>query len=134
MAHEEWDLGTEAGRAAARAAGYPVPDDHAPDIQRLADLIDGPGGPSEKEWQWRVRNFAESRGWRCYHTWLSVRSDIGFPDLVLVRGAVIFAELKTERGKVTAAQQEWLDALRAAGQEAFVWRPRDWPLIQERLA
>lgn len=46
----------------------------------------------------------------------------GFPDLVLVgRGRVIYAELKSSTGKVRPEQQVWLDALTAAGQEAHVW-------------
>jgi hypothetical protein len=38
---------------------------------------------------------------------------------------VLFRELKTQRGRVTAEQREWLHALLAAGQDAGVWRPED---------
>lgn len=50
----------------------------------------------------------------------------GFPDLVIVgpRG-VLYRELKTVRARLTAAQQVWLARLRAAGQDAEVWRPYD---------
>jgi hypothetical protein len=55
--------------------------------------------------------------------------DPGFPDLVLARGGVVLhVELKSEKGKVRPEQSEWLAEL---GGE--IWRPSDWPGIQERL-
>lgn len=36
---------------------------------------------------------------------------------------LIFAELKKETGKTTPEQDEWLEALRIAGAEVYVWRP-----------
>lgn len=68
-------------------------------------------------------------GWRTYHTWTSLHSAAGFPDLVLVsvrQRRVIYAELKAARGIVSADQRAWLDDLRAAGGEAHIWRPADW--------
>ncbi len=56
----------------------------------------------------------------------------GFPDLVLVnerKKRTIFAELKSEKGRVTPDEQAWLDALRAAGQAVFVWRPSQFDEI-----
>lgn len=50
----------------------------------------------------------------------------GFPDLVLARERVVFAELKSERGKVQPEQSDWLERLRAAGAEAHLWRPSSW--------
>ena len=44
----------------------------------------------------------------------------------------MFRELKKQRGKVTADQQEWLDALTADGMDADVWRPSD--LLSGRVA
>ena len=65
-------------------------------------------------------------GWTYYHTWRSDHSTAGFPDYVLLRPPrVIFAELKREKGKATAAQQRWLDGLLECGQEAYLWRPSD---------
>ena len=73
-------------------------------------------------------------GWRHYHTHDSRRSSAGFPDLVLVRGdRLMFVELKSERGKVSKEQDEWLDALRATGIEAKVYRPSEWAAIERRL-
>jgi hypothetical protein len=61
-----------------------------------------------------------------YHPWKlhAKRAREGFPDWTIAgSGGLIFRELKTEAGKVTPAQQEWLDALAAAGADAGVWRP-----------
>jgi hypothetical protein len=89
---------------------------------------------SEKAFLAQVRQLAHLLGWLCYHTHDSRRSQPGFPDLTLVRGSrLLFAELKTDTGRVTAAQQQWLDALAAAGQEVYVWRPCDWAAIEAAL-
>jgi hypothetical protein len=71
-----------------------------------------------------VRRLCDGLGLLRYHTHDSRRSPSGFPDLVCVgpRG-VLYRELKRQRGKVSAEQQQWLDALTAAGQNAAVWRP-----------
>lgn len=85
----------------------------------------------------------------------------GFPDLTLVRGPrLVFAELKADKGRVAQAQQHWLDALGVVAEavrqavsapvghadtvgealdavpsmEVFVWRPNDWPQIEEVLS
>lgn len=55
----------------------------------------------------------------------------GFPDLVLVRDSsprLLFAECKSETGKLTVEQEEWIRRLRLAHFKAAVclWRPRDW--------
>jgi len=76
-----------------------------------------------------VREAARWLGLRPYHTHDSRRSEPGFPDLVIVGpGGVLFREVKTARGRVTPDQRRWLDALSAAGADAGVWRPGDWPL------
>ncbi|MDP9439871.1 MAG: VRR-NUC domain-containing protein [Actinomycetota bacterium] len=93
------------------------------------------GAATEKEFQAQVLDLARRSGWCCYHTHDSRRSAPGFPDLVLVRApVVVFAELKTETGKVRPEQRDWLAALkRCEGVEARLWRPRDWPEIEEVL-
>ncbi len=57
----------------------------------------------------------------------------GFPDLVLVRKVVIYAELKSKTGRLTPEQKQWLDALTNAGQDCRVWRPTDWAEIERTL-
>ena len=81
-----------------------------------------------------IRKAARVFGWRTYHTRFSKGSEPGFPDLVVTkRGKLIFAELKTERGKLTDPQREWLKSLEESGQDVFVWRPSDWDTILELL-
>jgi hypothetical protein len=51
----------------------------------------------------------------------------GWPDLVMVRPGdrVIFVEVKGDGDKVRPDQQQWLDDLRSAGCEVYVWTPAD---------
>jgi type IV secretory pathway protease TraF len=86
---------------------------------------------TEKQFAQMVVDLARILGWTCYRTWLSVRSPSGFPDLVLVRPPrLIFTELKSERGRLTEAQEVWLKLLRQVpGIEVHVWRPSDWESI-----
>jgi len=86
-----------------------------------------------REW---VRDLCKLFGWKMYFSWTSIHSPRGFPDLVLAnpeQKRVIFAELKTEKGKVTPYQQEWLDTLDGAGAEVYVWRPGDIERIADIL-
>lgn len=91
---------------------------------------------SEKDFQAQILELARLSGWRCYHTFDSRRSAAGFPDLMLVRPPVVlFAELKTEGGKIRPEQRRWLTVLEACpGVVVKVWRPSDWPEIEEALA
>jgi len=90
---------------------------------------------SERDFLAQVRKLARLLGWADYHPWLSVRSARGWPDLALCRPPrLILAELKAEKGKLTAAQERWLDVLgQCPGVEVFCWRPADWPTIEEIL-
>jgi hypothetical protein len=90
---------------------------------------------SERELTGYVADLARLFGWLRYHTWLSRHSARGFPDEVLVRPPrLIFAELKSERGKLAAAQAEWLDALaHVPGVEVYTWRPSQMDEIAEVL-
>lgn len=89
---------------------------------------------SEAQFQQRVIDFAGRNGWLCYHTHDSRRSNPGYPDLTLVRrGEIVFAELKVPPNECSEEQVRWLDALRETGAAAGVWRPEDWPKIQEVL-
>lgn len=81
---------------------------------------------TEKAWQAQVLAIARVAGWLVYHPFDSRRSVPGFPDLTLVRGPrLIFAELKTQKGRITPEQQRWLDALGNASAEVYLWRPAD---------
>jgi len=89
----------------------------------------------EKEWRQQVVLWAKRAGWRVYWTWTSLHSPPGFPDLVLCRPPrLLFAELKTESGRLSSAQDEWLWDLGQCDQvEAYVWRPHDEKLILDLL-
>ena len=82
----------------------------------------------ERDLQTKTVDLAIRAGWLVYHTYDSRRSEPGFPDLVLVhpKYGVLWRELKTERNSPTADQRKWLERLKAAGEDAEVWRPRDW--------
>lgn len=90
---------------------------------------------NENDWQGEVLTLARFGGWTLrYHTFDSRHSAAGFPDLVLVRvPELLIVELKTDKGKVTDDQQTWLEALAACGLETHVWRPRDRPVVDQRL-
>jgi hypothetical protein len=91
---------------------------------------------TERDFLATVRGLAELLGWVCYHTWQSIHSPAGFPDLVLVKPPrVIFAELKAGNRQPTPAQERWLNLLReCTGVEAYLWRPEDWEQIQAILS
>ena len=88
---------------------------------------------SETSFQSDLVDLAETLGFLVYHTHDSRRSQKGFPDLVMVRERVIYAELKRETGKVTPEQQVWIETLTRAREEVYVWRPSDWDSIVEVL-
>ena len=99
------------------------------------------GDVSERIWQDQVEHLAKLNGWLVFHpSPHQVRPGVfrtdgqGFPDLVLAhkeRG-LIFAELKTERGKVSAAQKAWALAILPHA-EWYLWRPSQIDLIAKRL-
>lgn len=79
---------------------------------------------SEAAWQAIVEGLLTFYGWRWYHTHRSDRSVPGFPDIVAVRaGELLFAELKTEKGKLSNAQQMWIADLAAFAAEIMSWVP-----------
>ncbi len=91
---------------------------------------------TERELQDWIAATARLLGWRIFHArvartaqgWRTAVSydGAGFPDLCLVRDRVVFAEIKVDRGRLRPEQVVWLDVLREAGQEVYVWRPDDW--------
>ena len=86
-------------------------------------------GLSEKAFESQVKDLAKIHGWRYYHTWRSIHSPAGFPDVVMVKPPrVIFAELKSEHGKLSQEQEEWLFDIancKVDTVEAYLWRPSD---------
>ena len=84
---------------------------------------------TEKQFQDEVIKLAKGAGLLAYHTWNSQRSEPGFPDTAICKPFcwLIYAELKTEKGRETPEQKVWRDAINATpGQRCFIWRPRDW--------
>ena len=72
----------------------------------------------------------------CKHPLNLPRNDPGFPDLVMIRGdTLIVAELKSERGKLTQQQTEWLAAFGNVRRIVVgaPWRPSDWQAIERTL-
>jgi hypothetical protein len=101
---------------------------------------------SESQFQGQVQELATLYGWEYMHirpglnqrgawrTPISGTLGAGWPDLILVRGnQMIFAELKSEKGKLTAAQVTVLNALEATGCKVFCWKPSDWDSVVEAL-
>lgn len=90
---------------------------------------------SERDWQQLVVDVARLHRWDVYHTYDSRRSPAGFPDLLLTRPPeLMFVELKTATGKVTAPQLAFLDRLERCHLEVHVWRPQDEERAFARLA
>ena len=53
-----------------------------------------------------------------------MQGDPGYPDVTAVKGhRLVYAELKTEKGKVTPTQEQWLEELATAHREVYVVRP-----------
>jgi len=101
---------------------------------------------TEAEFQAQVLQLARVYGWKIHHDrpamsrdgrWAThVQGDAGFPDLVLAhpRHGTLYAELKTDKGKLSPAQVEWVQTLTDAGAEVHVWRPAQLDLIVKRLS
>lgn len=89
---------------------------------------------TERQLQDAIVQTAQLFGWLVYHMHDSRKaawgtSSAGFPDLVLARkGHLIFAELKTEKGRTTPSQRMWLKELDDVAEEVgvYLWRPADW--------
>ena len=113
---------------------------------------------SEKQFQDMIVDAATLNCWLVHHVrpgmtgrgaWLTnVQGHVGFPDLVLAHPGriasstrqgmlptVVFAELKTDRGERSEAQDRWAFTLLACpGVEYYVWRPKHIDRILARLA
>lgn len=91
----------------------------------------------EGEFLRNVCHLLKLGGWRYTHSrpaidrsgrWSTpIQGDRGFPDIFAVherRELAIAIELKTDTGKTSTHQDEWLAALTTAGIHAAVWRPK----------
>ncbi len=92
----------------------------------------------EEDYLTQILELAHLRGWLCYHTRDSRRSNAGFPDLVMVRdGRIIIAEVKRQRGRLDAQQEAWITGLMAVAipsrLEVHVWRPSDFAEVEKVL-
>ena len=98
---------------------------------------------SERDWQAQVVELAGLCGWMVQHSrpaqigdrWMTaITGNVGFPDLVLAHKTkgVVFAELKTDSGRVSTPQKEWRDTL-AGHVEYYLWRPSDYDAVLARL-
>jgi hypothetical protein len=104
-----------------------------------------PGSPCEHHFQAQVIELAHLYGWRVAHFrpartekgWRTpVAADgVGWPDLILIRGREMIAlELKSEKGRLSPAQEEWRNALQHVETvNAFCWKPKHWELIEAAL-
>lgn len=89
---------------------------------------------TEAQFQRTVLDLAAVNGWHHFHPLNMRGSDPGWPDLTLARPPeILWAELKSERGRLSRAQRYWIELLRSCGLEVHVWRPRDWDAIVDRL-
>lgn len=99
----------------------------------------------ESEWQQQVIDLCNALQWKHCHVrktigrkgrWTTATSVVGWPDLVLWHEGqqrLVFVELKTDTGIVSAEQAVVLASLRAAGQEAYVCRPADLDALHRTL-
>lgn len=100
---------------------------------------------SERMWQDKVEQLAILNGW-----WVDHKTPMryasghvrttglpGMPDLTLIHPAghgIIYAELKTEKGRLSDKQINVARALVANGADYYVWRPSDIKEVEARLS
>ncbi len=101
---------------------------------------------SERDLQNAIVDAARLYGYLVFHTRPAIsakgwRTPVqydgkGYPDLTMVGTKrpfrVIFAELKSEKGKLTRQQEQWLTGLERVDAvcdnvSVHVWTPADWP-------
>lgn len=98
---------------------------------------------TEAQLQTGVQHLLTAFGWRWHHETDSRRSRAGFLDINAVRvrdARVLYAENKTQRGRVRPEQAEWFADLQAIAEqsqavaalvtaptvEVYLWRPSDF--------
>lgn len=81
------------------------------------------GEPTEKEIQNDIRRYLQLRGWYVIRIQQGMGAHKGLSDLIAVKdGRVVFAEIKTPRGRLSEYQREFEQALAAHGGEYAVLR------------
>lgn len=102
---------------------------------------------SERQLEDVIVELAKMNGWLVMHTRAAQKADgswytpltghAGYPDLTLVRPPrVIFAELKSRRGRVDQEQKNWLDRLSMCSMavETYLWRPANFEAVKHILS
>lgn len=99
---------------------------------------------SERLWQERLIQIATTCGWDAHHIRPGKYGNTyktdglkGMPDLMLIgrRGqGIVFAELKTAKGKLSPVQEARIAQLMANGCEVHLWRPADEEKVIKRLS
>lgn len=89
---------------------------------------------NEAQFQERVTGLCDWLRLRWFHDNDARRNREGFPDLVISGpGGVVFAELKSTKGRISTAQQDWHDSLSQTHEHVYFWRPEDWPEVERIL-
>ena len=109
----------------------------------VAELMPPNTDASEALFMASVMQIANMNDWDAHHirpgrygNYYKTDGLPGMPDLILIgrRGqGIIWAELKTQKGKLSDEQQSRLLQLNNNGQEVYVWRPADMQTIVDRL-
>ncbi len=130
-------------RAARRTLGKSHPAILRARLEALTDdtppprLLEPPAPPQpgigEEAFQALVVDLAERFRWVAWHDNDSRRNDAGLPDLLLIRERVIWRELKTQKGRLSAEQAAWGELLLRCGQDWAIWRPSDWAEVVATL-
>ena len=82
---------------------------------------------TEAQLEEQVRDACKKLGILRFHVHVSLGTTPGLPDDILIGPlAILWRELKREKGKPTPAQVKAGEALTAAGQDWAIWRPSDW--------
>lgn len=123
-------------------------------MRQRASKIGKDGKPviSEERFLQQIIKAAQLTSWKVAHfrpamtrrgKWVTAgQGDAkGYPDLTLIhpaKGRLIFAELKTETGKISDAQHFWIDALRTVQEKNLtvrvcILRPSDFADFSKEL-
>jgi VRR-NUC domain len=87
----------------------------------------------EADYQNQIILLLRWMGYHVYHTYDSRKSEPGFPDLIALKPGkrALVLEVKTEHGRVSVDQRNWISWFRAAGIKAEIVRPSDWPEVSK---